>query len=254
MKIIAFEVASKFAHFSRGETKGRFISTHYIPPPTAIQGLIAAILGLQRDSYYSLFYDSKMALILKKPVEKVSITVNHVSTRGLKPLKSFAKLNYNFANLISQRARENINTQATIEYLRDQEYQILIYAPQIQQRLIKALKERRFVYTPYLGLAHCLAGINYLGVMSARRKGGKAEIHSVIPRGKAEIDFSALSYRLAIETVFKYWREAPPGKGRSPETVQVFFNPQGITQGGTIPIIKGRYWLVDGLDEKIIFI
>ena len=49
MKIIVFDIKGKFAHFRKFYTNSSSL-TYGIPPRTAICGILAAILGLERDS------------------------------------------------------------------------------------------------------------------------------------------------------------------------------------------------------------
>lgn len=53
-EIISFDLCGKFAHFRKFYSTSSALS-YSIPPKTTLQGLVAAILGLERDSYYELF-------------------------------------------------------------------------------------------------------------------------------------------------------------------------------------------------------
>lgn len=54
MEILAFNVSGKFAHFRKFYSNSSALS-YFIPPRTTIIGIIAGILGLERDSYYEDF-------------------------------------------------------------------------------------------------------------------------------------------------------------------------------------------------------
>ena len=54
MEILAFNIRGKFAHFRKFYSNSSALS-YFIPPRTTIIGLIAGMLGLERDSYYEDF-------------------------------------------------------------------------------------------------------------------------------------------------------------------------------------------------------
>lgn len=69
MKIIIFELWGKFAHFRKFYTNSSSLS-YSVPPRTTVEGIIAAILGYERDSYYEILNVDKLGIA----VEKVSRT------------------------------------------------------------------------------------------------------------------------------------------------------------------------------------
>jgi CRISPR-associated protein Cas5h len=54
MEVLAFDVCGKFAHFRKFYSNSSAL-THFIPPRTTIIGMIAAILGVEKDTYYEDF-------------------------------------------------------------------------------------------------------------------------------------------------------------------------------------------------------
>ncbi len=54
MEVLAFDVRGKFAHFRKFYSNSSAL-THFIPPRTTIIGMIAGILGVERDTYYEDF-------------------------------------------------------------------------------------------------------------------------------------------------------------------------------------------------------
>jgi len=54
MEIISFDISGKIAHFRKYYTNNTALSFS-IPPRTTIMGMLAAIYGLPKDSYYELF-------------------------------------------------------------------------------------------------------------------------------------------------------------------------------------------------------
>ncbi|MDM8552452.1 CRISPR-associated protein Cas5 [Desulfobacterales bacterium HSG2] len=54
MEVLAFDVCGKFAHFRKFYSNSSAL-THFIPPRTTIIGIIAGMLGIERDTYYEDF-------------------------------------------------------------------------------------------------------------------------------------------------------------------------------------------------------
>tara|TARA_R110002050_G_scaffold163389_1_gene293381 strand:- start:13052 stop:13825 length:774 start_codon:yes stop_codon:yes gene_type:complete len=54
MEVISFDISGKIAHFRKYYTNNTALSFS-IPPRTTIMGMLAAICGLPKDSYYELF-------------------------------------------------------------------------------------------------------------------------------------------------------------------------------------------------------
>lgn len=65
MKIIIFELWGKFAHFRKFYTNSSSLS-YSVPPRTTIEGIIAAILGYERDSYYEKFNPDNLYVAVRK--------------------------------------------------------------------------------------------------------------------------------------------------------------------------------------------
>ncbi len=78
MQVLSFDISGKFAHFRKFHGNNTAFS-YSIPPRTTIAGMIAALLGREKDSYYLDFANDNL---------KVGIRV-------LSDLrKSFHRLNY----------------------------------------------------------------------------------------------------------------------------------------------------------------
>jgi len=54
MELLSFDICGKFAHFRKFYSNSSAL-THFIPPRTTINGIIAGILGIEKDSYYEAF-------------------------------------------------------------------------------------------------------------------------------------------------------------------------------------------------------
>ena len=92
MKIIAFDICGKMAHFRKYYANNTALS-YTIPPRTTLMGIVAAILGRERDSYYN------------------DLSSNHlrIGVRALNPMKkTFHRLNLLRIESIGDLSRDNL--------------------------------------------------------------------------------------------------------------------------------------------------
>lgn len=89
MEILSFDLVGKFAHFRKYYSNSTALS-FTIPPRTTLIGLLAGILGREKDSYYEEFTSDKIRLTLavKSPMKK--------SFHRLNFLKIISKTTENF--------------------------------------------------------------------------------------------------------------------------------------------------------------
>jgi CRISPR-associated protein Cas5h len=78
MDIIIFEISGKFAHFRKFYTNSSSLS-YSVPSRTTVEGIIAAILGLERDTYYEkLSLDNcKIAIEKVNKTRKINQSLNY---------------------------------------------------------------------------------------------------------------------------------------------------------------------------------
>ena len=77
MEVLSFELSGKMAHFRKYYANNTALS-YFIPPRTTLMGILGAIMGFPRDSYYERFSSHKL----------------RIGIRVLSPLKkSFHRLN-----------------------------------------------------------------------------------------------------------------------------------------------------------------
>jgi CRISPR-associated protein Cas5h len=77
MKIISFHLKGKMAHFRRYYSNSSALS-YTVPPRTTIIGIIAGLLGKERDSYYSYFSLEQccVATAVCAPIKKIMQKMN----------------------------------------------------------------------------------------------------------------------------------------------------------------------------------
>ncbi len=89
MKMIIFELWGKFAHFRKFYTNSSSLS-YSVPPRTTIEGIIAALLGYDRDSYYELLNADNLHVAVKKlgRSRKVMQSINYMKATSSGELNS----------------------------------------------------------------------------------------------------------------------------------------------------------------------
>ena len=65
MRGVIFDIESKYAHFRKVYTNSSSL-TYSVPPRTTLEGIIAAILGYERDTYYKMLDSSSVNIAVKK--------------------------------------------------------------------------------------------------------------------------------------------------------------------------------------------
>lgn len=81
--MLSFDIKGKQGHFRKYYANNTALS-FTIPPRTTLMGIIAAILGLPKDSYYDLLRPDriKLGLRLLTPVKKKFHRLNHLKIEG----------------------------------------------------------------------------------------------------------------------------------------------------------------------------
>lgn len=171
MDFLVFDLKGKFAHFRKFYTNSSSLS-YSVPPRTTIEGLIAAILGYERDSYYEILDSQKLNIGLKKltPTRKIVQSLNYIK-----------------ATSISHVIKPKEHTQVPFEIVTSEgNLGYRVYVNHIDERLMEDLEDRlknnRFHYVPYLGVASFNLSIEFIGRFHGERKFDEdfVEISSII--------------------------------------------------------------------------
>ncbi len=184
-KMLIFDIEGSIAHFRKFYTNSSSLS-YAFPPRTVITGLLAGILGYERDTYYEIFssVNCNIGLAIKKPVRKLVQTVNYIKTKELKEVTGSAG-----------------HTQVPIEFVVPQIGEELlryrVYFFHKHENMIHNLKEKvlngDIKYPQYLGITECPAKISLVDegeVSLANGTESLFRIITVIPVDKIEkIDF-----------------------------------------------------------------
>lgn len=154
MKLLIFDWKGRMGHFRKIDTNSSSL-TYSFPSRTTIAGMIAGVLGYEKDSYYDLFGTEKckIGLSLRTPVRKLFQTVNYLF------VKSKADLN-----------GVNGHTQIPIEFLFpsiENDYIVYrIYFWHEDEKTYNTVKEflqnRKTIYPPYMGLSELTSSIDFI--------------------------------------------------------------------------------------------
>ncbi len=84
MEILTFDLLGKFAHFRKYYANNTALS-YSLPPRTALMGMVAAMLGLPRDSYYGILGSKniRFGIRILSPVKKSFHRLNHIKVIGV---------------------------------------------------------------------------------------------------------------------------------------------------------------------------
>lgn len=249
-KVIGFELSADMAFFRRGYTTTSTL-TYSFPPKTVISGLLAGVLGKQESEYREVFNTSSIALVIASPLRKLFMKQNLLYTKG-SPGEAYY--------------RSEKRLQVPFHYILHPRYRIYFYAEgDIYDQLKYMLENRYTVYTPYLGVANCLANITYLGEFGVSEKevnGSSISIDSIIPLDVlpiSSIDFNAGNNELRLV------RERVPISMDNSRVVLkysdiIFVEPllgeNGVIHLSKLTLTKGKYWQVScssGVKENVIF-
>jgi len=197
-KAIVFDVWSDYAHFRNIETTTSPL-TYSIPTGTALAGMVSAIIGLSRDSYYEKFSpaNARFAIRIRSKLRKARINLTLIDTsRGFR-LGDIG---------------DNPRTLIPFEFLKDTKYRIYLWTKDenLQKTLKTFLEQHRSYYTPCLGLANLIAEFSYVGEFDVQKSSG-GPIHSVARRDRG---------RLIVEK----------GKRYGLETIPVWMNKERVVQ------------------------
>ncbi|MGY4113196.1 CRISPR-associated Cas5h family protein [Aeribacillus composti] len=174
MKILIFDLIGKMGHFRKIDTNSSSLSYSF-PPRTTIVGILAGILGMERDSYYEVFSPNQcqIALSVRTPIRKVMQTVNYMF------VKSKAHLN-------NSGGHTQIPLELVLPGGEEANVRYRIYFSHSDRSIYESVRGRiqssRYVYPPYLGLSELLGQLNWVAeaegtVMESR---DAVPIHSVV--------------------------------------------------------------------------
>lgn len=148
--LLVFDVVGPMAHFRKFYSNTSSL-TYSLPPRSTVAGLLAGMLGRERNGYHDLFAleKARVGVSLRSPVRRVVQTVGYLATDS------------------DDWHGARLRTQVPVEFLlpcppnRTIRYRIYFsHADRaVVAELYRLLASRRFCYPPCLGLACCPAWV-----------------------------------------------------------------------------------------------
>lgn len=186
---LSLRIRSDWGHFKKyGRTASK--QTYSIMPRTAIAGLLAGIVGVERDGYYDIFAaeTSAVAISVCQVIRKLNIPSTGVSTD---PSSAAAKI------AGSSRSR-SITYHDTTQHRQIHNYEVLVnpaYRIDIAVKdesfytqLREHLRDGTSIYPPSMGVSEYLASVEFLGEFEVETKSHISdEINSVVPTSLADV-------------------------------------------------------------------
>lgn len=190
MKLIRFKLFGRIGHFLRAEAYASAPS-YPVPPRTALLGLVGAILGLEKDQPQVALRDTEFAVagtmppthwhrakLRKKPPQGLPWTIkqNQKTDKQTKP---------EHTGLVTQ------------EWLVNPEYTVWVHLPEAFHGQFEVrLRERRWHFTPCMGLSEMLADLVFEETVTAQKLPmGIHEVGTVFPRELGDLNTDALYAR-----------------------------------------------------------
>jgi CRISPR-associated protein Cas5h len=189
-QVIVFELNGRFAHFKVPETTRGAMSFPF-PPRTTVLGLLAGILGYERNSYWKKDNPLRMAKIAIEvihPVRTYPLKVNYVQTKY--PLRIGKATILIPTDPLGPTSR-GFTTQFRLDLLSNPKYRV--YAAIDDEDVFTALKtsleDHCYKYPPYLGHANLLAELELIGIFPYEEvRPGKYNVTGLIPLSVVNID------------------------------------------------------------------
>lgn len=233
--LIIFDLKGTFAHFRAFYTNSSSLSYGF-PPRTVVSGIVAGILGLEKDNYYEDFSckNCRIALSIRTPFRKVMQTVNYINTAEGKGGEKAVNLSAG-------------HTQIPLEILLPPPgedfliYRVYFYHPRFQEELRALLQAGKVRFPPYLGLTEFIGKVEFVDYISRdsinvkNADSQEIEIQSVLPLSKLQ------EGGLRLEGGKQYIKELMPvefNSQRGARTANFFYERKGLAVKARI---KGEY-------------
>lgn len=169
---VAFDITGQIAMFRRPYTTTSSVSFPF-PPPTAVAGLLGAIVGLSNGSheaafaakYWDAMKGTKIAISILNPISWYSTTIN-------------------FWNLKEPQKSPHIRVKH--QFVRQPKYRIYVHGG-LEDQLRQHLENGTFIYTPCLGTTYAIAELDYIGEFPLEPvTDEKIALASVLPLPKSQ--------------------------------------------------------------------
>ncbi|MRJ03433.1 MAG: type I-B CRISPR-associated protein Cas5 [Epsilonproteobacteria bacterium] len=192
-RALVFDLKGSIAHFRAYYTNASSMS-YLFPPRTVLIGVLAAILGYKRDTYYHKLSPDQVRLALEVavPMRKSIQSVNYVrstKSEGFGTFSQALKLYLERQNLTYPTPLELVLPRDGLELI----YRIYLWSSdgELYRELRQRIREGRSFYPLYLGISEFLADLEWKGEFPIEEADRTKGVRSVIPESLfPQIDFS----------------------------------------------------------------
>lgn len=225
-RCLSFTVRGSWGHFRRIE--GNVVKqTYRIMPRTTVAGLLAAVLGIERDGYYELFGPNRSAIAIEpvREIRTINMPMNTLSTADgdLQSLNGRGKLSVKLPDPTTLRQQHNY------EVLVDPAYRIDVALADADRysELRSMLEAGCSHYVPSLGLSEYIAEIDYHGEFDidseSEADGQPVAVDSAVPDAVEDVVLDA-GTRCQVEESPAFMATDPGGRTTTDFTVYTY-NP-----------------------------
>lgn len=157
MDVLAFHLRGKMAHFRKYYSNSSALS-YWVPPRTTVIGIIAGLLGMERDTYYERFslQRCQVALALCRQVKKTMQKMNLLMIKSPNDLNGSAEYH-------SQTATEFIIPMDIVQGFIDYKIWFCHEDEKIQANLIQCLSSDNDCFYRSKGISVALGSAQNLG-------------------------------------------------------------------------------------------
>ncbi|MFQ3319710.1 MAG: CRISPR-associated protein Cas5h [Natronomonas sp.] len=188
-RCLSFTLRGPWGHFRRIE--GNIVKqTYRIIPRTTVAGLLAAVLGIERDGYYTLFAPENSAVAIEpvREIRTINMPMNTLSTAAdnLQSLNGRGKVSVKLPDPTALRQQHNYEVLVEPGYRVD----VALADEERYSQLRETLVAGESHYVPSLGLSEHLAEIEYHGefTIEAEPRDGTVEIDSAVPNAVDDVE------------------------------------------------------------------
>ena len=162
--IVAFRYSGRYGHFRKPYSNVSSL-TYPFPPRTALAGLLGAVLGITKEKVADTFNEDKMKIAVS--IEREIKTITHVTNLRQ---DSSGQVSYSIKipkkdwkpKQLTNIPDSNKPAQIPMELLRNPSFLIYVSLSERMDELKSRLENKRYVYTPCMGLSEFLAGLQYI--------------------------------------------------------------------------------------------
>lgn len=194
---VRFRLHGRLAHFARAETQTTVLS-YPVPPRTALVGLAGAVLGMSKDTAPVLLASAQIAV-----TGKAAKSHWHTAKLRKDPPEALPR-RVSASQRMEKATRHEKAGLITQEWLLDPEYTVWMALPApYQEALAERLRERRWHFSPCLGLSEMTASLSDVDECAITKLPvGRYSVRTVFPKDQAEVDVAdALERSLGLGIV-----------------------------------------------------